>query len=91
MNGYELLRRARDAGMTVTRDGEHIRVRRRVRNERTDRLLDLLRENKAELLAVLRRPKARPCEAGVTACGAPARLYPCGWRCETHRPGAPIP
>ncbi|MCX4987150.1 hypothetical protein [Streptomyces sp. NBC_00572] len=18
--------------------------------------------------------------------GAPARLYPCGWRCDTHRP-----
>lgn len=29
--------------------------------------------------------------AGVCAiraeCG-PARLYPCGWRCEDHRPGA---
>lgn len=29
------------------------------------------------------------CGAGVTPCGAPARLYPCGWRCDGHRPGAP--
>lgn len=28
------------------------------------------------------------CSAGVTPCGAPARLYPAGWRCEAHRPGA---
>lgn len=26
------------------------------------------------------------CGAGVTPCGAPARLYPAGWRCEPHRP-----
>lgn len=34
-----------------------------------------------------------PCGAGVTPCGAnPARLYPCGWRCDqcapTPTPGA---
>jgi hypothetical protein len=28
------------------------------------------------------------CGAGVTPCGAQAQLYPCGWRCPTHRPGA---
>ncbi|CAM5525566.1 MULTISPECIES: hypothetical protein [Streptomyces] len=28
------------------------------------------------------------CGAGVTPCGAPARLYACGWRCDTHKPGA---
>lgn len=28
------------------------------------------------------------CEAGVTPCGAPALLYPCGWRCDTHSPAA---
>nr|WSW63149.1 hypothetical protein OG513_33795 [Streptomyces sp. NBC_00998] len=26
------------------------------------------------------------CGAGVTPCGAPARLYPAGWRCDHHRP-----
>jgi hypothetical protein len=30
----------------------------------------------------------RRCGAGVTPCGAPARLYPCGWRCDEHSPGA---
>lgn len=28
------------------------------------------------------------CQAGVTACGAPARLYPAGWLCDEHRPGS---
>ncbi|MEU4351753.1 hypothetical protein [Streptomyces sp. NPDC023838] len=28
------------------------------------------------------------CGAGVTKCGAPARFYACGWRCDSHRPGA---
>jgi hypothetical protein len=37
-------------------------------------------------------PRHRPvisgeCGAGVTPCGAPARLYPCGWRCNDHSPG----
>lgn len=27
------------------------------------------------------------CGAGTAPCGAPASLYPCGWRCEQHRPG----
>ncbi|MGK5730218.1 hypothetical protein [Streptomyces sp. URMC 124] len=31
------------------------------------------------------------CQWGVTACGQPARLYPCGWRCDLHRPGAKGP
>lgn len=26
------------------------------------------------------------CEAGVTPCGKPARLYPAGWRCDEHAP-----
>ncbi|MFJ6717482.1 hypothetical protein [Streptomyces sp. NPDC091259] len=29
---------------------------------------------------------AKSCEAGSAACGEPARLYPGGWLCETHRP-----
>lgn len=34
-------------------------------------------------------PPTKPCAAGVTACGkVPARLYPCGWRCEKCKPGA---
>ena len=24
-------------------------------------------------------------------CGLPARLYPCGWRCSTHRPRRTAP
>lgn len=36
-------------------------------------------------------PQLRPvtpheCEAGVTPCGAAARLYPAGWRCAEHAP-----
>lgn len=26
------------------------------------------------------------CGSGVTPCGAPARFYACGWRCDSHRP-----
>ncbi|NLG55647.1 MAG: hypothetical protein GX542_08365 [Rhodococcus sp.] len=37
-------------------------------------------------------PRARVipgrCQAGVTACGAPARFYPAGWLCDEHRPGS---
>lgn len=35
------------------------------------------------------RPRviARRCSAGRQPCGAEARLYPCGWRCDEHRPG----
>lgn len=36
---------------------------------------------------VRRPPPSKPCGAGVTACGKPARLYPCGWRCDDHDPG----
>ncbi|MEU9578828.1 hypothetical protein [Streptomyces chilikensis] len=35
---------------------------------------------------VLATPRARVCDAGVTPCGQPGRLYACGWRCEAHRP-----
>lgn len=27
------------------------------------------------------------CEAGLIPCGQAARLYPCGWRCQSHAPG----
>lgn len=46
-----------------------------------------------EQLVVLVRPPlvvVTPyvCGAGVTPCGKPARLYPCGWRCDDeHKPG----
>lgn len=37
-------------------------------------------------------PRARVvpgrCQAGVNACGAPARFYPAGWLCDEHRPGS---
>lgn len=29
------------------------------------------------------------CGAGVTPCGKPARLYPCGWRCDDCIQGRP--
>jgi hypothetical protein len=39
------------------------------------------------------RPKLRPRQCGAVVsresrlvCGAPATLYPCGWRCPQHRP-----
>lgn len=28
------------------------------------------------------------CGHGTVPCGAPARLYPHGWRCDTHSPAA---
>lgn len=28
------------------------------------------------------------CSTGNPRCGKRARLYPCGWRCPDHRPGA---
>ncbi|MFD8596993.1 hypothetical protein ACFV1L_18525 [Kitasatospora sp. NPDC059646] len=28
------------------------------------------------------------CGSGTVPCGAPARLYPCGWRCPAHTPAA---
>ena len=34
----------------------------------------------------LRKPAPAKCEAGITPCGAPARLYPAGWRCTEHAP-----
>ncbi|MFG1839108.1 hypothetical protein ACGFH8_11815 [Micromonospora sp. NPDC049175] len=40
----------------------------------------------AARLAPITQP-AQPCAAGVTPCGVePARLYPCGWRCDQHAP-----
>jgi hypothetical protein len=30
----------------------------------------------------------RPHECNTPRCGQPARLYPCGWRCDDHKPGA---
>jgi hypothetical protein len=30
----------------------------------------------------------RPHECSTPGCGQPARLYLCGWRCDTHKPGA---
>ncbi|MFF3932899.1 competence protein CoiA family protein [Streptomyces hirsutus] len=32
------------------------------------------------------RPGRKTCDAGITPCGEPGRLYACGWRCEVHRP-----
>ncbi|CAL9530408.1 hypothetical protein SUDANB126_04031 [Streptomyces sp. enrichment culture] len=43
-----------------------------------------------ESLPVIVEPPPRrgpqPCDTGNPACGAPARLYPAGWRCDRHRP-----
>jgi len=30
----------------------------------------------------------KTCDTGNPVCGAPARPYPAGWRCDRHRPGA---
>lgn len=32
------------------------------------------------------KPPPRTCDTGRPRCGAPARLYPAGWRCDLHRP-----
>ncbi|MDN5380702.1 aromatic ring-opening dioxygenase LigA [Streptomyces sp. LB8] len=35
------------------------------------------------------KPKPPPtCDTGNPVCGAPARLYPAGWRCDRHRPSS---
>ncbi|MGW3166947.1 hypothetical protein ACWC9Q_29635 [Streptomyces sp. NPDC001142] len=40
--------------------------------------------------ATVRPP--RPCEHGNPRCGAaPARPYPCGWRCDAHQPSITRP
>lgn len=36
------------------------------------------------------QPTPGQCGAGQTPCGADARLYPGGWRCDEHRPSTPI-
>lgn len=36
----------------------------------------------------LRRVTPGLCESGATPCGATARLYACGWRCDPHSPAA---
>lgn len=38
----------------------------------------------------VRRDTPGVCASGVTPCGKPAHLYPGGWRCDDHRPGAPV-
>lgn len=50
--------------------------------------VDLARTDVARtLVAPTHAPVRRgECNAGVTPCGAPARLYACGWRCELHKP-----
>ncbi|MFG3173702.1 hypothetical protein ACGFZC_01360 [[Kitasatospora] papulosa] len=50
-------------------------------------------ENRAPNTGRLQPPRLRPvipreCEAGVTPCGKPARLFPAGWRCVDHAPRA---
>ncbi|HCA85485.1 MAG TPA: hypothetical protein DEQ61_08330 [Streptomyces sp.] len=36
----------------------------------------------------VRPPTPHRCSSGVTPCGAPARFYACGWRCDGHSPAA---
>lgn len=50
-------------------------------------------EPEARSITIPDRPeyRLRPgvCAAGVQPCGAPARLYPGGWRCDNHVPSSP--
>ncbi|MFJ7337851.1 aromatic ring-opening dioxygenase LigA [Streptomyces sp. NPDC101116] len=32
------------------------------------------------------KPRPKSCDTGKPRCGAPARFYPAGWRCDRHRP-----
>lgn len=48
-------------------------------------------ENRDPATGRLRPPQLRTvvmhvCDAGVTPCGAEARLFPAGWRCAEHAP-----
>lgn len=50
---------------------------------------------RGDQLAVRTAPVHAPvvkgrCSAGVTPCGATARLYAQGWLCDDHRPGGPL-
>lgn len=90
MNAVELLAEARAAGLRVNvQDGRLVIRGPRSAGETADRLLARKDDIKA-LLAAPPRPVIRTheCGAGVTPCGAPARPYPCGWRCDDHSPAA---
>jgi hypothetical protein len=90
MTAVELLAEARAAGLRVNvQDGRLVVRGPRSASETANRLLARKDDIKA-LLAAPPRPAIRPheCGAGITPCSAPARLYPCGWRCPDHFPAA---
>ncbi|RSS59551.1 aromatic ring-opening dioxygenase LigA [Streptomyces sp. WAC01280] len=58
----------------------------RARLDRARRLLDTPPPSPVPGQLPLDRPQPT-CDAGNPRCHAvPARPYPCGWRCEAHRP-----
>ncbi|MFB7029635.1 MULTISPECIES: aromatic ring-opening dioxygenase LigA [unclassified Streptomyces] len=60
----------------------------RERLDRARRLLDTAPSTPVPGQLPLDRARPLPtCDTGNPRCGAaPARPYPCGWRCEAHRP-----
>ncbi|MFJ2017219.1 aromatic ring-opening dioxygenase LigA [Streptomyces nodosus] len=62
----------------------------RARLDRVRRLLDTPSPERLPGQAAMDIPaeeKPPPtCDTGRPLCGAPARLYPAGWRCDEHHP-----
>lgn len=91
MTAAELLQAARAAGLRVRVDGDRLVVRGpRHEGDLATQLLARKTELKTLLAAPARPPvhRSHECGAGGSPCGQPARLYPCGWRCEDHAPAA---
>lgn len=58
----------------------------RPRLDRTGPLTATIPEPRTAAPAAVERPARRACQPCVYGCPEPAQLYPCGWRCDTHRP-----
>lgn len=74
-------------GRTVPGRASVAAVRRRIADGQMLADLDQAGAAKPAVTTTWRRKPAE-CEAGVTSCGVAALLYPCGWRCDEHSPGA---
>lgn len=82
MSVGRLIHDARAAGLRVHVEGDRLIVR---GPREAGALAHALLNDKPAVIAHLTR--RQPCAAGITPCGTtPTRLYPCGWRCEEHRP-----
>lgn len=84
MSSLDLLLAARQAGVTLSRDGDRIIAR---GPKSAGPIVEQILARKNEVLPSLPKRKAPgPCGYSNQPCGQPARLYMCGWRCTEHQP-----